>query len=202
MTTTENEAEETFRSVLSDAVEAIEQEEIPYVLIGGLATAAYGRPRPTKDVDFLVRLDDTDRTIKALEKAGFESEDPDEEWLHKAFKNDILVDVIHRIGDSIYLTDEMLERASARSLKGTDVVLVPPEDFVVMEAVTHSEETPQYWYNALNTIAHVELDWDYLLARAKEGPRRVLSLLLYAQSNDLVVPDRVVRRLFETVFGG
>jgi predicted nucleotidyltransferase len=202
MTTTENEAETTFRAVLAEAAAAIEQEEIPYVVIGGLATAAYGRPRPTKDVDFMVRPDDSDRTIKALEKAGFETKDPDEEWLQKAIKKDILVDVIHRVGDSLYLTDVMLDRAETRELKGTQLRVVPPEDFIVMEAITHSEETPQYWYNALNTIAHVDLDWEYLLERAKDGPRRVLSLLLYAQSNDLVVPDRVVRRLYEATFGG
>jgi hypothetical protein len=33
------------------------------------------------------------------------------------------------------------------------------------------------------------------------GPRRLLSLLLYAESNDLAVPTRVVESLFDTVHG-
>jgi hypothetical protein len=38
------------------------------------------------------------------------------------------------------------------------------------------------------------------MRRARQaGARRVLSLLVYAQSNDLVVPDRVIDDLFEMV---
>jgi hypothetical protein len=33
------------------------------------------------------------------------------------------------------------------------------------------------------------------------GPRRLLSLLLYAESNDLPVPTRVIESLFDTVHG-
>jgi hypothetical protein len=40
-----------------------------------------------------------------------------------------------------------------------------------------------------------ELDWDYLLKRARRGPRRVLGLLLYAQSLDLLVPDKAIKSL-------
>jgi hypothetical protein len=50
-------------------------------------------------------------------------------------------------------------------------------------------------------IAKRELDWDYLLDRARRGPRRMLSLLLYAQSVDLAVPDRVIRRLAALTLG-
>jgi len=38
--------------------------------------------------------------------------------------------------------------------------------------------------------------------RARYGPRRVLSLLLYAQSNDLAVPDRVIETVYATLAGG
>ena len=47
-----------------------------------------------------------------------------------------------------------------------------------------------------------DLDWEYLTARAvHHGPRRVLSLLLYAESNDLAVPNDTVKALFEAVHG-
>ena len=41
----------------------------------------------------------------------------------------------------------------------------------------------------------------YLLLRARQGSRRVLSLLLYAQSCDLVVPDGMVHALYEQITG-
>ena len=37
--------------------------------------------------------------------------------------------------------------------------------------------------------------------RARRGPRRMLSLLLYAQSTDLAVPDHVIRRLSAVTLG-
>ena len=45
-----------------------------------------------------------------------------------------------------------------------------------------------------------DLDWDYLERRARRAPRRVLSLLIYAQSIDLFVPNRVIRSLFEAAY--
>jgi predicted nucleotidyltransferase len=189
--------DETFGTVLGEVVRAVEDEGLTYVAIGGLASAVFGRPRPTKDVDLFVRPDDAERCLKTLGSAGFRTEDPKEDWLLKAYKDEVLVDVIFRIHSSIYLDDDMIARAQRHEIKGTALKVVPPEDFIVMEACTHSEDTPHYWYNALTVIATSELDWDYLLQRSSHGPRRVLSLLLYAQSNDLPVPDHVIRRIYE-----
>jgi hypothetical protein len=42
--------------------------------------------------------------------------------------------------------------------------------------------------------------WEYLLRRARRsGPRRVLSLMLYAESNDLAVPAEAVESLLGAV---
>ncbi len=195
----ESDDNEIYDSVLREVVETVENEGLPYVAIGGLATAVFGRPRPTKDIDLMVKPEDAERCLKALESAGFSTEVPPEDWLLKAYKQDVLVDVIFRIHNSIYLDDDMLARATEHRLKGTTLKVVPPEDFIVMQACTHSEDTPHYWYNALTVIAKSELDWDYVLRRSSHGPRRVLSLLLYAQSNDLAVSDQVIRRIFEQI---
>ena len=75
-----------------------------------------------------------------------------------------------------------------------------PEDLVVMKAIATSEDTPRYWYDAVAIIAQTELDWDYLVTRAKQhGARRVLSLLLFADSLDLVVPPGPVETLFDAI---
>ncbi len=189
--------DQTFGAVLREVIESVEAEGLSYLAIGGLATAVFGRPRPTKDIDLFVKPDDAERCVKVLEGAGFSSENPKEDWLLKAYKDDVLVDVIFRIHGSIYLDDDMLARAQRHEIKQTTLEVVPPEDFIVMQACTHSEDTPHYWYNALTVIAKSELDWDYVLRRSSHGPRRVLSLLLYAQSNDLAVPDHVIRRIYE-----
>lgn len=197
--TREADDDETFRAVLAEVVEAVEEEGIPYLAIGGLANATFGRPRPTKDIDLLVKPEDAERCLKTLESAGFETEDPKEDWLLKAYKDDVLVDVIVRIHNSIYLDDDMIARAKHHQLKGTTIKVVPAEDFIVMQACTHSEDTPHYWYNALTVIASTDIDWEYVIRRSSHGPRRVLSLLLYAQSNDLAVPDQIIRRIYDQI---
>ena len=55
--------------------------------------------------------------------------------------------------------------------RGTLTVL-GPEDLVVTKALAHGEETAHYWWDALAIVAGHELDWDYLLMRARRGPRR------------------------------
>ena len=82
-----------------------------------------------------------------------------------------------------------------RIAPGRWAAVLGPEDLVVTKALAHGEETAHYWWDALAIIAKRDLDWDYLLGRARRGPRRMLSLLLYAQSTDLAVPDHVIRRL-------
>lgn len=44
----------SFRAATHAAVEAYERAGVRYALIGGVAAGAYGQPRATKDVDFLV----------------------------------------------------------------------------------------------------------------------------------------------------
>jgi hypothetical protein len=69
-----------------------------------------------------------------------------------------------------------------------------------MKAVAASEDTPRYWYDAIAIIGQTELDWDYLVARARQrGARRILSLLLFADSVDLVVPPEPIEALYEAV---
>jgi len=69
-----------------------------------------------------------------------------------------------------------------------------------MKAVATSEDTPRYWYDAIGIIGHTELDWEYLVRRARPaGVRRVLALLLYAQSVDTSVPVAPISALIAMV---
>jgi hypothetical protein len=113
----------------------------------------------------------------------------------------VLVDVIFRSTRDILMDDEMIRRALLLDFRGRTLPIAPPEDVLVMKAIASGEDTPRYWYDALAITANSsELDWDYLLRRARQhGARRVLSLLLYAQSNDQVVPSWAVEELFDAI---
>lgn len=201
--TTEVNAEELerFRTVLAEAVEIIEEEGIPYLVAGSLASATWGRPTSVGDIDVVVGPPDAKRALKAFDAAGYDTEEAEPQWLYKARKDDVSVDIIFQMQGDLYLDEQMVEHGTIDEVQGTRLRLMAPEDFIVSQALSAKEDTPDYWYNGLGVLAKAQIDWDYLVERASRGPRRVLSLMIYAQSNDLPIPDTAIKRLFETVYG-
>ena len=86
------------------------------------------------------------------------------------------------------------------SYLGKYVNAISPEDFLVIKAAAHQEHNPHHWHDALAVLKQGNLDWEYLLKRARHAPRRVLSLLIYGQSNDIAVPNEIIKRLYRSVF--
>lgn len=186
--------------VLRDAVSVLEGAGLDYLLIGGLAIVIHGRPRHSRDIDFLVRPEDAQRALDALEAAGFETNPINPNWIFKAFREQIQIDLIFKLQKSIYLDEEMLRRCTRETFHACKMPVIPPEDLLVIKALAHDEDTPRHWHDALSIITRAELDWDYVLARSVAGPHRVLSLLHYATSIDLLVPVSALRRLSAMVF--
>jgi predicted nucleotidyltransferase len=186
--------------VLDEAVAALRSADVTFLLMGGLATSVLGRGRRVTDIDLFVRDRDVGPALQALSDAGFETLVVSHNWLAKGFKDGILVDVISRSTHDIVLTDEILEHAVEVDVHGRSLACVAPEDLIVMKAVATGEDTARYWHDALSLIGHADLDWEYLISRAKQhGARRVLSLVFFAQSMDLLVPEEAVAELLEAV---
>jgi hypothetical protein len=136
-----------------------------------------------------------------LRSAGFETQPTFPHWLHKARLDGVVTDVIFCSTGDLYLDEEMTRRRQHREFMDRTIPVVAPEDIVVMKALAHSEATPRYWYDGLSILARNELDWAYLLRRARHGPRRVLSFLLFARSTGLIIPMRTtdaLRALLDT----
>ena len=191
--------DEIFTEVLRETVRTLDENGIPYALLGGLATHGLGRPRATCDIDLFVLPREAERVLEVLAERGYETELTDDRWIYKAFKRRVQVDVIFMTA-GFYFDDEMASRAVEATVCGTNVRFIPPEDLVVIKAKCATESTPRHWHDALAIIASTDLDWDYLLRRAGRAERRVLSLLLYAQSNDVHVPSSVVKAMVERIF--
>ena len=186
--------------VLDETMGALRDAGIQFLLIGGVGSCVFGRDRGTRDIDVFVRPESAESALSALAARGFRTKKEYEHWLYKGWKDDVLVDVIFRSSRDILLDQEMLDRARTVTFRGREVPVAPPEDLVVMKAVAASEDTPRYWYDAIAIIAQTELDWEYLVARARQrGARRILSLLLFADSVDLVVPPEPIEALYEAI---
>jgi hypothetical protein len=201
-TTEDPELAERFDRVLGETVEAMEDAGLHYAFIGGIASGGLGRPRSTHDIDLFVQPEDAELALRALARKGFRTEKTDPSWLYKGFKEDILVDVIFKSKGEIYFDSEMSQRLITAEFHGRQLRLVPPEDLLIIKAAAHSELTPGHWHDAIALLTHANLDWDYLMRRARKAPRRLLSLLLYAQSNDVWVPNHVIYGLYGSIFGG
>src|SRR5207244_10585230 len=127
--------------------------------------------------------------------SGFETQETFPDWLFKAARRGVVVDVIFSSQGGICLDEAMRERVRRLEFMGRRLPVVAPEDLAVMKALAHSEETPRYWYDGLSVLARNEIDWEYLLPRARHGPRRVLSFLLFAKAAGLVIPSTALRSL-------
>ncbi|MBI3557980.1 MAG: nucleotidyltransferase [Deltaproteobacteria bacterium] len=197
----EGNGSDKFNQTLFAALDALEEDKIPYALIGGVASHGLGRPRTTHDIDVFVRPEDSGVALAALARKGFQTEKTDLSWLFKGFKDEVLVDVIFKSRGDIYFDAEMEERSKPIIYHGRKVKTVSPEDLIIIKCTVHDEIGPHHWHDALAVLSHAALDWDYLLKRARRAPRRLLALLLYAQSNDIWVPNRSIFELFRVIFG-
>lgn len=186
--------------VLDEAIAALRAADVTFLLMGGLATSVLGRGRRVTDIDVFVRDRDVEPALAALADAGFDTLVVSPNWLAKGFKDGVLVDVISRSTHDIGLTDEILERAVEVDVHGRRIACVCPEDLIVMKAVATGEDTARYWHDALSLLGRHDLDWEYLIRRGKQhGAKRVLSLIFFAQSMDLLVPDEAVTELLDAV---
>lgn len=189
-----------FVETLEEAVSVLEKAGIPYVIGGGLAARAYGRRRLTKDIDIFVKREDAERSLHALAEAGFRTERTDPDWLLKAFKRGVLVDIIFRSSGDIYIDDRTLARAGEISIGGHRVKVLPPEDLLVMKTMAMRPHVPRHWRDAMAVLRGAKLDWNYLLERAEVGKDRILGVLLLAQSEGVAVPEWVIRRLVSSLY--
>src|SRR5437879_3850266 len=161
--------------VLLRAIDALARAGIDHALMGGLASAAIGRSRHTHDVDLFVTPEDADAALEALERAGFRIERTDPGWLYKAYWGRTMVDVIFRSKGGVVFDGEMRAHRRPVEIRGRGVQALSPEDMLVIKALTNAEHVPRHWHDGLGILATNELDWPYLLWRARPHASRVAS---------------------------
>jgi predicted nucleotidyltransferase len=185
--------------VLDRVMKAMSDSGVPYLFAGGLASAVLGRYRHTADIDILVHPAKARETLSSLENSGFETEETFPHWLFKARTGDWVVDVLFRSTGDIYLDPDMEDHSETGEYEGRSLRVVGPEDMIVMKALAHAEETPRHWFDALGILGNCEIDWEYLVKRARKGPARMLALLSYAASQDLPVARSVLEDLLRLI---
>jgi len=159
-----------FVATLKRVAAVLRDEGIPFALGGGLAAWARGGPETDHDVDFFVKPEDATRAQQALEAAGLRADHPPEDWLHKVWDGDVLVDLVFCPSGGP-VTDEWLARADEREVMSMRLPIVALEDLMVTKLLALKEQEPDY--TSVLQIARAlreQIDWGVVRDRSSESP--------------------------------
>lgn len=183
-----------------EATDILDNLKLNYVVFGGIAVWAYGRQRQTKDIDLLINPADANEALIGLLNDGWTTTRTDEKWLFQARKNGVQVDLIFQAKGDFAITDEISTRAVKIKIGGCEFKVISPEDLILIKIHALKEIRPADWYDAISVIsgANTTIDWLYILEKAQISPKRVLSFLLFAESEEPgLIPDWVIGDLIQ-----
>ncbi len=193
--------------VYADAIEALHQLKVPFVVVGGIAMLQYGRTRITKDIDFLVFKEDAIRLLDMLPLLGYKTQRTDDNWVYHAFKGGQIMDILFALGkgflgdpEGVVLTDELLARGRSARLDGSVFLVASPEDIIHSKLLVSWKSTRQEdFQDALLIIRNAKsLDWNYLFGKISRYPIRALALLSYAVSCQITEDEMPIELITET----
>ena len=165
--------EQSFAAIehaLKRAAAALREGDVPFLLGGSLASWARGGPETRHDLDLMIKPEDAERALEALEAAGMKPERPPEDWLLKAWDGDVLVDLIFG-PKGLPMTDEVIERGDELAVLGMDMRVMALEDVLTTKLMALSEHALRY--EGLLQIARAlreQVDWDAVRKRTAESP--------------------------------
>lgn len=192
---------ETFWEVIDETITALGEGGIAYLFTGGIPSAVHGYPvwsHGGEDIDLLVKPDEAAKALETLGAAGFETERTHPEWMYKARKHGVTVDLIFRPDGGIQLDDQTMAHKLVKEFKGRSLEMVGPEDLVLMLTASYEEDEPIRLKNLLGILTHSEIDWGYLVSRAGDTLTRLASFLVYADSKDIFIPREVLKAVISS----
>jgi hypothetical protein len=149
---------------------ALRDNQIPYLLGGSLAFWAHGGPERRKDLDFMVKAEDAERALEALDDEGLRPEKPPEGWLYKAWDGDVLVDLIfHPKGMEI--DDEVIARGQDLEVLAMPIRVMALEDVLCTKLLALHEHSVDY--SGLLQMARSlreKVDWEIVRSRTAKSP--------------------------------
>jgi hypothetical protein len=155
---------------LKKAVAALREADVPFLLGGSLAVWARGGPETRHDLDVVIKPEDADRALAVLADAGMRPEKPPEEWLHKAWDGDVLIDLIFG-PRGLEVTDEVIERGELLHVSGITIPVMAIEDVLATKLMALDEH--ELDYTSVLRIARAvreQIDWSSLRLRTRGAP--------------------------------
>lgn len=173
----------SLESALLEAVDFLEEQDLRYAVIGGLALAQWGVSRATRDVDFKIAVPDTDyERVGSLLRTRFpvagRPELPPNPLIISVLIDDVLVDFLLAIPG--YETS-IVERAVTRNTMNRKVAYSSAEDLIVQKIAASRDKD---WLDVKSLLVAqrgaLDLvyirDWTRQFAEALERPELVTKL--------------------------
>jgi hypothetical protein len=155
---------------LKKAVAALREADIPFLLAGSLAVWARGGPETRHDLDFVIKPEDAERALTVLADAGMRPENPPEEWLHKAWDGDVLIDLIHA-PRGLEVTDDVMARGELLHVIGITIPVMSIEDVLTTKLMAlHEHELDYSGVLRIARAVREQVDWPSLRRRTEGSP--------------------------------
>jgi hypothetical protein len=157
-------------AALAELCSLLDEERLPYMLVGGQANAIWGEPRATLDIDVTLWADDRPDAVGILSKrfralvddpAGFVR---DTRVLPLESAGGVRIDVIFGL---LPFEEDAIRRARPVRVGGRDVRVCAPEDLILMKIIS---DRPRDLADARGIASRrfPELDLAYLEPRVRE----------------------------------
>jgi hypothetical protein len=162
---------EAIGRALRRATAALRDAGVPFMLGGSVACWARGGPRSQNDVDLMVPPDEAQAALTALERAGMRTQRPPEEWLYKAYDEDVMIDVIFDPTGVPPITREYIAGAEEMSVLAVGMPVMSIEDVLASKLLSLSEQRLDY--APVVEIARAlreRIDWPALMQRTSASP--------------------------------
>jgi predicted nucleotidyltransferase len=157
-------------ATLKKAASALRDAGVPFLLGGSLASWARGGPETRHDLDLMIKHEDAERALEALEQTGMKAERPPESWLLKAWDDEVLVDLIYW-PKGMPVDDDVLARGEVISVLGMEMKVMALEDMIVTKLHSLTEHHLRYeTLLAISRALREQVDWDHVRRRTADSP--------------------------------
>jgi len=168
----------TFRSLVANTIKLLTENRISYVVIGGLASDVWGRPRKTLDIDIVIQVipEKSEAFLKMAEKYHFKFNYPNalkqimNMGMCRLFYGDYHTDII--MGYSEF-EQGVFTRKKKVSILGKNVWVASPED-VILYKLLSNRPIDQSDIGNIVAAQGGKLDVGYLKKRAAIMNRELL----------------------------
>ncbi|MEO5656496.1 MAG: DUF6036 family nucleotidyltransferase [Nitrospiria bacterium] len=129
-----------FRSLYAQLVTLLETAQVPYFIVGGLATGVLGEPRLTHDVDAIAAIEEgtLTRLLRTASENGF-SFNPEEVKKDLAERGTFRLGFRQSWADVIAASTELersgFSRVTRHTLLGIEANFPSPEDFILLKLI-------------------------------------------------------------------